>query len=57
MPVPRATALPVREEQVLKRVSSQALAPLTPAAVEAIYKTVIHEMSKMETTEIEKDSK
>lgn len=45
---------PGREEQVLRRAASQAQAPLTPAAVEAIYKTILHEMSAMEAIEMEK---
>jgi chorismate mutase len=48
---------PGREGQVLKRAASQARAPLTPGAVEAIYKTILHEMSAMEEAEIEKSSK
>lgn len=51
-----ATA-PGREEQVLRRVAGQARAPLTPAAIEAIYKAILHEMSAMEATEMEKGSK
>jgi chorismate mutase len=45
---------PGREEQVLHRVASQAQAPLTPSAIEAIYKVVLHEMSSMEAAEMEK---
>jgi chorismate mutase len=48
---------PGREEQVLRRVAGEAQAPLTPAAVEAIYKTILHEMSAMEATEMDKASK
>lgn len=48
---------PGREEQVVRRAASQAQAPLTPSAVEAIYRTVLHEMSSMEATEIEKAPK
>jgi chorismate mutase-like protein len=48
---------PGREEQVLRRVSSEAEAPLTPAAIEAVYKAILHEMSAMEASEMEKDSK
>src|SRR5450755_165469 len=39
---------PGREEQVLHRVAGEAQAPLTPSAIEAIYKVVLHEMSSME---------
>ncbi|MGP0073855.1 MAG: chorismate mutase [Bryobacteraceae bacterium] len=45
---------PGREEQVLHRVAGQAQAPLAPSAVEAIYKTILHEMSAMEASEMEK---
>ena len=48
---------PGREEQVLRRAAGQAQAPLTPAAVEAIYKTILREMSSMEATEMEKELK
>jgi chorismate mutase len=48
---------PGREEQVLQRVSAGAEAPLTPAAVKAIYTTILHEMSAMEAAEMEKDAK
>jgi chorismate mutase/prephenate dehydratase len=48
---------PGREEQVLRRVASEAQTPLTPSAVEAIYKTILHEMSAMEATEMDKGSK
>jgi chorismate mutase/prephenate dehydratase len=47
---------PGREEQVLRRVSSNAQAPLTPPAVEAVYKAILHEMSAMEAVEMEKAS-
>jgi chorismate mutase/prephenate dehydratase len=47
---------PGREEQVLHRVAAQAQAPLTPSAMEAIYKAILHEMSAMEATEMEKPS-
>ena len=39
---------PGREEQVLRRVSDQAQAPLTPDAVRKIYRTLLAEMSAME---------
>jgi chorismate mutase-like protein len=45
---------PGREEQVIRRVSGQAQAPLTPAAIGAIYKALLHEMSAMEETEMQK---
>jgi chorismate mutase / prephenate dehydratase len=48
---------PGREEQVLRRVGGQAREPLTPQAVEAIYKTILREMSAMEAVEMEKASK
>lgn len=48
---------PGREEQVLHRVGGQARAPLTSSAVEAIYKTILAEMSAMEQAEMEKSSK
>ena len=48
---------PGREEQVLRRAAGQAQAPLTPSAVEAIYKVILHEMSSMEAEEMEKSSK
>ena len=47
---------PGREEQVLHRAGGQARAPLTDSAVEAIYKTILHEMSRMEETEMQKAS-
>jgi len=48
---------PGREEQVLRRAAGQAQAPLTPSAVEAIYKSILHEMSSMEASEMEKAPK
>jgi len=48
---------PGREEQVLRRVGGQAQAPLTASAVEAIYKTVLHEMSAMEAAEMQEPAK
>jgi chorismate mutase len=45
---------PGREEQVLRRTAGQARAPLTPSAVDAIYKAILHEMSSMEAAEMEK---
>src|ERR1700722_15802850 len=48
---------PGREEQVVRRAASEARAPLTPSAVEAIYKVLLHEMSSMEASEMEKASK
>jgi chorismate mutase-like protein len=47
---------PGREEQVIRRVAKQASTPLTPAAIEAIYKTVLHEMASMEETEMKGSS-
>ena len=46
---------PGREAQVLQRAAAQAQAPLTPAAVEAIYRTILHEMSSMEAVEMQKE--
>ena len=43
---------PAREEQVLRRVSDQARAPLTPDAVRKIYRTILAEMSAMEQREM-----
>jgi chorismate mutase/prephenate dehydratase len=48
---------PGREEQVLRRAAAKAEAPLSASAVEAIYRTILHEMSSMEAAEIEKNSK
>ena len=48
---------PGREEQVLRRAAGEARAPLTPSAVEAIYKVILYEMSATEATEMEKGSK
>jgi chorismate mutase / prephenate dehydratase len=45
---------PGREDQVLHRAAGQAQAPLTPSAIEAIYKVILHEMSSMEAAEMEK---
>jgi chorismate mutase / prephenate dehydratase len=47
---------PGREEQVLRAVAGKAAAPLTPAAIEAIYKTILHEMTQMEEVEMKKAS-
>src|SRR5579863_1981992 len=47
---------PGREEQVMRRAAGQAQAPLTGSAVEAIYKTILHEMAAMEAAEMEKSS-
>ncbi|HTR36428.1 MAG TPA: chorismate mutase [Bryobacteraceae bacterium] len=43
---------PGRAEQVLRRVSEQAKAPLTPAAVRHIYQTIVSEMTSMESNEM-----
>jgi chorismate mutase / prephenate dehydratase len=48
---------PGREEQVVRRAAGQARAPLTPSAIEAIYKVMLHEMASMEAVEMEKASK
>jgi chorismate mutase len=48
---------PGREEQVLRRAAAKAEAPLTAASVEAIYKTILHEMSSMEAAEMQKGAK
>ncbi len=48
---------PGREEQVVRRAAGQAQAPLTPSAIESIFRTILHEMSSMEATEMLKDSK
>jgi chorismate mutase-like protein len=48
---------PGREEQVLRRAGEQARAPLTAPAVEAIYRTILREMSAMEQAEVEKSAK
>jgi len=48
---------PAREGQVARHAGEQARAPLTSAAVEAIYRTILHEMSAMEATEMQRDSK
>ncbi len=48
---------PGREEQVVRRAASRAQAPLTGPAVEAIYKTILREMSAMEQAEVEKSSR
>jgi chorismate mutase / prephenate dehydratase len=45
---------PGRETQVLQRAGAQAKTPLTPEAVEAIYRTILHEMSSMEASEMRK---
>lgn len=46
-------SVPGREEQVVRRAGEHARAPLTAPAVEAIYRTILHEMSAMEQTEVE----
>jgi chorismate mutase-like protein len=48
---------PGREEQVVRRAAGQAQAPLAPAAVEAIFRVMLHEMSSMEASEMQKGSK
>jgi chorismate mutase len=47
---------PGREEQVVHRAAGQAKAPLTGPAVEAIYRTILREMSAMEQAEVEKSA-
>ena len=47
-------SVPGREEQVVHRAGEGARAPLTAPAVEAIYRTILHEMSGMEQTEVER---
>jgi len=44
---------PGREEQVLRRVSDQARAPLTPEAVRKIYQALLAEMTAMEDREMQ----
>ena len=44
---------PGREEQVARRAAGQAQAPLTGPAVEAIYRTILREMSAMEQAEVD----
>jgi len=48
---------PGREEQVVRRAGALAHAPLTAPAVEAIYRSILHEMAAMEQTEVEKPSR
>jgi chorismate mutase/prephenate dehydratase len=48
---------PGREEQVMHRAAGQARAPLTPSAIEAIYRVMLHEMSSMEAAEMDKTSR
>jgi chorismate mutase / prephenate dehydratase len=48
---------PGREEQVVRHAGEQARAPLTAPAVEAIYRTILHEMSAMEQAEVDKPAK
>ncbi|SPF54724.1 exported hypothetical protein [Candidatus Sulfopaludibacter sp. SbA4] len=43
---------PGREEEVLRRVSSQARAPLTPADAQTIYKVILAAMASMEQREM-----
>jgi chorismate mutase/prephenate dehydratase len=45
---------PGREEQVLRRAAEEVRAPLTPSAIQVIYKVILHEMSSMEAAEMEK---
>ena len=48
---------PGREEQVLRRVSDQARAPLTAESVRKIYQTLLAEMSAMEDREMHSPAK
>ena len=48
---------PGREEQVLRRVSDQARAPLTAEAVRKIYQTLLAEMSAMEDRQMQSQAK
>ena len=48
---------PGREEQVLRRVSDQARAPLTAEAVRKIYQTLLAEMSAMEDRQMRSQGK
>jgi chorismate mutase len=48
---------PGREEQVLRRVSDEARAPLTPQAVRKIYQTLLAEMAAMEDREMQSQRK
>ena len=48
---------PGREEQVLRRVSDQARAPLTPEAVRKIYQALLAEMAAMEDREMQSQRK
>jgi chorismate mutase len=45
---------PAREEQVLKQVSSQARAPLTPEGATRIYRVILAEMASMEQREMQR---
>jgi chorismate mutase/prephenate dehydratase len=50
-----ATAVaPAREEQVLRHVSTQARAPLTPESARAIYRAILAEMASMEQKDMER---
>jgi chorismate mutase/prephenate dehydratase len=48
---------PGREDQVVRRAAGQAQAPLTPSAIDAIFRVMLHEMSSMEASEMQKGSK
>jgi chorismate mutase/prephenate dehydratase len=48
---------PGREEQVLRRISDQARAPLTPQAVQKIYHMLLAEMAAMEDREMQSQRK
>jgi len=47
---------PGREARVLQFAAAQARAPLTAGAVVAIYRTILHEMSSMEASQMRKES-
>jgi chorismate mutase len=48
---------PGREEQVLRRASDQARAPLTPGAVRKIYQALLAEMTSMEDRDMHSQGK
>ena len=49
-----SASAPGREEEVLRRISSQARAPLTGDSARTIYRTILAEMTSMEQREMEK---
>lgn len=50
-----SVSAPGREEEVLRRVSSQARAPLTPADATAIYRAVLTAMASVEQREMNRN--